>query len=86
LWAQSTSGGPATALAGTGGIFVVNGVDDGIVMSVGATSGHRALALLRVSDPTQHVLVTIGPATGGVSALSWARDGRWLLAFATPPA
>jgi hypothetical protein len=84
LWVQPVAGGPASVLTPTGGIVAVNGVDDGIIVSIGATSGHADLVSLRVSDPTQHPLVAIGPGSGGINALNWTRDGRWLLAYSTP--
>jgi hypothetical protein len=84
LWVQPVSGGPASVVAATGGIVAVNGVDDGIVVSIGAPSGHAGLVSLRVSDPTQHPLVAIGSGSGGINALNWTRDGRWLLAYSTP--
>jgi len=37
-----------------------------------------------VSDPTRHQLVAVGAGSGGIGALTWTRDGRWLLADAIP--
>jgi hypothetical protein len=84
LWIQPVGGGPASVLASLSGPYVVNGVDDGVIIAVGRTPGPPSIVSLSVSDPTRHLLVAVGGGSGGIGALTWARDGHWLLADSMP--
>ena len=84
LWVQPVAGGAASVLTNMSGPYVVNGVDDGVIIAIGRTPGPPGIVSLRVSDPTRHQLVAVGTGSGGVGALTWTRDGRWLLADAIP--
>jgi len=84
LWVQPVAGGAASVLTNMSGPYVVNGVDDGVIIAIGRTPGPPGIVSLSVSDPTRHQLVAVGAGSGGVGALTWTRDGRWLLADAIP--
>jgi hypothetical protein len=84
LWVHPVAGGAASVLTNMSGPYVVNGVDDGVIIAIGRTPGPPGIVSLSVSDPTRHQLVAVGAGSGGIGALTWTRDGRWLLADAIP--
>ncbi len=86
LWAQPVGGGPARLVTPGGFPVAVNGVDDGLMLEVGHSIGRNAIVSSRVSDPTQKLLATMSADGGTVYQLTWARDGKWLLAGTTPTA
>jgi Tol biopolymer transport system component len=86
LWAQPVGGGPARLIAPGGFPVAVNGVDDGLILEIGHIIGRNAIVSSRVSDPTQKLLATVSADGGSVNQLTWARDGKWLLASTSPSA